>query len=205
MKLFFCYLLIKLYTQEEDYSIIHTFMPNNVLLYFILWIVIFIFLAILISMIGKFLKGNITIDLFKKTYNYGGEISGTFTLEAKHAIAWQDLSIHLIGFQKVTVISQGQRRSRKEEFTRFSQHIESGVHYEQWLKRDYDIKIQIPTEAEIFGDKMPYLWEWKLAIIARLAWLNRKTSKYTWMLRVDLDAKWFDLSSQKNIFITKTV
>jgi len=182
-------------------------MPENIILYLFLWIIAWVFTAIIGTLILKFLKWSINIKLFKKTYTYWEEIKWTFTLHAKKNIQWQDLNMHLIGYTKETSYSsKWQRNTRQVEFTRFSKHVESNTLYNAWMKRDYDITIKIPEVNEIFSeDQIPDLWDGVLWKLAKYALTKSRKQNYSWEVRVDLEAEGLDLSSNKQIFISKKI
>jgi len=182
-------------------------MPENIILYLFLWIIAWVFAAIISTLILKFLKWKITIKLPKKTYNFWEEIKGIFTLYAKKGIKWQDLSIHLIWYRKETTYSsKWQRHTRQVEFTRFSQNIEAGTYYDPGMRRDYEINVKIPELNEIFWEEqIPDLWDGMLWKLAKYAISKSKNQSYSWEVRVDLEAEWLDLSSNKQIFITRPI
>lgn len=182
-------------------------MPDNIILYLFLGIIAWVFSAIFLTAFAKFLKGKIRIKLLKKTYNYGEEIKWTFTLHSKKTIMWEDLSIHLIGYvQETSYSSKWQRNTRQVEFARFSQNVESATQYVAGMKRDYDINVKIPNIEEIFSqDQIPDLWDGMLGKLAKYALTTSKKKNYTWEVRVNLEAKWLDISSNKQIFISKVI
>lgn len=181
-------------------------MVENVILYGFLGLFLWVIASILITLLGKFLKGTITIHLLRRNFHYGEEIKSHFTLHAKKTIKGEDLSVHLICFRKEKTYSKWKSSTRTVEVTRFSKHIESGVHYEMWLKKDYEIQIQIPKKEEIFGtEEIPDLGNsvfWKLA---RYSMKNIWQKNYTWQLRVDLHAQGLDISWKRDIFITESL
>lgn len=179
---------------------------ENIAVYLFLWVFLGGVIWVLLTLLAKFLKGTIHIHTYKRNYNYGEQIKGTFTLRAKKSIRWQDLSVHLICFRKERTYSKGKSSTRTVEVQRFSHHIESGVHYEMWLKRDYDILLQIPSKKQIFGnEEIPDLWQSVFGKLARYSLRKIGQKNYTWQLRVDLQADGLDISGKRDIFITESV
>lgn len=182
-------------------------MLENIILYLFLGIFLGLIVSILVSLLGKYLKGTLTIHIPKRHYNYGEKIEGNFTLKAKKHIDGNELVAHLIWYKKESVYSRGKRNNRSVEFARFTQHIESKISYEAWLKRDYDFSLQIPEYKDIFGEdatpqKSPH---GALGMAAQYVTRHTKTHSHTWQIRVDLEAQGIDISGKRDIFITQKV
>ena len=153
------------------------------------------------------MKWEMKIHLIKRNYNFWESITGIFRLHAKKEIIGEDLSIHLIAYKRETTYgSDGKRHTRRIEFARYSQNLESGVTYEMWLKREYDIKIIIPSHDEVFGEQNELdFGDSTLGKLAKFALGNTKRSQLTWQLQVDLEAKGLDIHAKKDIFVTEKV
>lgn len=153
----------------------------------------------------KHLKGTLKIQMLRKTYKFGDTITGSFRLHAKKEIIWEDLNIHLVAYKRETNYgSDGKRHTRRVEFARYSENIESGITYDMGLKREYDIKVVIPSYDDVFGEKNEINFgDSTLGKLTRFAINSTKRTQLTWQVQVDLDAVGIDLHTKKEIFITK--
>lgn len=179
-------------------------MPDNIILLLFLGLIFGIIWGILFTFLAKHMKGEIKLFLIKRNYKFGEKISWNFRLHAKKEIIWEELEIHLVAYKRENSYSKdGKRQTRRVEFARYSQRVESGVTYEAWLRRDYDINIQIPSRENIFGAQSELdLWDSTLWKLASYALKNTKKNQLTWQLQVDLHAEWLDLHGKKDIFVT---
>lgn len=180
-------------------------MQGNWILLLFLGLILWVIGGILYVLLAKHLKWEIKINLIKRNYNFWEMITGTFRLHAKKEIVWDELSIHLVGYKRESSYSKdGEKHVRKVEFARYSQSIESWVRYEMWLKREYDIKMQIPSRDIVFGTQSEMDFGdstlWKLA---KYALNNTKRSQLSWQLQVDLEAEGLDIHGKKEIFVTE--
>ncbi len=179
-------------------------MPDNVILLLFLGLIFGVIWGILFTLLAKYLKWEIRIRLVKRNYSYGEKINWTFKLHAKKEIIGQELEVHLVAYRRESSYSKdGKRQTRRVEFARYSHCVESGVVYEAWLRRDYDISIQVPSRENIFWTQSELdLWDSALWKIASYALRSTRKNQLTWQLQVDLQAEWLDLHGKKDIFVT---
>lgn len=180
-------------------------MPDNIILLLFLGLIFGVIWGILFTLLAKHLKGEIVVNLVKRNYIFWETIIWTFRLHAKKEIIWEELELHLVAYKRESSYwKDGKRQTRRVEFVRYSQSIESGVTYEAGLKRDYDIKIVIPVREKIFGTQNEITYGdttlWKLTTYALK---NSKRTQLTWQIQVDLDSEWLDLHGKKEIFVTE--
>lgn len=182
-------------------------MPDNLILFLFLGLFLGIIGWILFVILGKFLKWELKIKIPKRTYSFGEEIKGIFTLHAKKTINGDDLSVHLVGYKRESSYDKdGRKNTRRVEVARFSQIIESGKLYDSGLKRDYDFLMQIPVQEEIFGENLDNidLWNSTLGKLAKYALKHVPKTQITWQVQVDLEATGLDIHGKKDIFIQKS-
>lgn len=179
-------------------------MPDNVILLMFLGLIFGVIWGILYVLLAKYLKGEISLHLVKRNYTFWEPVIWTFKLHAKKEIIWEELEIHLVAYKRENSYSkEGKRQTRRVEFARYSQCVESWVTYEAWFRRDYDISIQVPSRQNIFGTQSELdLWDSTLWKLASYALKNTKKNQLTWQLQVDLHAEWLDLHGKKDIFVT---
>ena len=180
-------------------------MQDNWILLLFLGLIFGVIWWILYVLLAKYLKGEIKINLIKRNYIFWEIITGTFRLHAKKEIVWDELSIHLVAYRRETSYTKdGGKQSRKVEFVRYSQSVESGVRYEMWLKKEYDIKIQIPSKDKIFlGQSEIDFGDGTLGKLAKFALTNTKRTQLSWQVQVDLEAEGLDIHGKKDIFVTE--
>lgn len=182
-------------------------MPNNIILFLFLGLFLGVIGWILYVFLAKHLKGELKIQIIKRNYNFGETITGSFRLHAKQEIIGEDLSIHLVAYKRESSYgSDGKRHTRRVEFARYSQNLESGVTYDMGLKREYDIKMTIPSHDDVFGKQNELdFGDSTLGKLAKFALGNTKRSQLSWQLQVDLEAKGLDIHAKKDIFVTERV
>ncbi len=180
-------------------------MPENLILFLFLGLIFGVIGGILFTLLAKHLKGSIKISLPKRAYKYGESIVWSFSLHAKKQIEGEMLSVFVVGYKRDTSYGKdGKKHTRRVEFARFAQHIESATVYEQWLRKDYDINIQIPSFENVYGQNPDIdLWDSTLGKLASFALKNSRRMQLTWQVHVDLEAKGVDIHGKKDIFITQ--
>ena len=180
-------------------------MPENLILFLFLGLIFGVIWWILFTLLAKHLKGSITISLPKRAYKYGETLTGTFHLHAKKEIAGEGLTVYIVGHKRdISYGKDGKKHTRRTEFARFSQHIESARIYGPSEKKDYDISIDIPSFENVYGEHPDIdLWDTTLGKIASYALKRTRRIQITWQVQVDLDAKGLDIHAKKDIFITQ--
>lgn len=179
-------------------------MDNAILLLF-MGLIFWVIWGVLYSMLARYLKGEITVILPKRNYTFWETITGTFHLIAKKEIIWQELELHLVAYKREsTYLKDGKKQTRRVEYQRYSQSIESGVRYHPWMKKEYTIVIEIPSKEQIFWTQSKIdFGESTLGKIAKYLVINTKGTQLSWQVQVDLVSQWVDLHGKKDIFVTE--
>ena len=141
-------------------------------------------------------KGKIEIQLDKYNYSPGETIEGTVALSLKKPLPGKELSIRLIGEEKV---QQGYGRNssyRTVAVFDFKQPLDREKEYPAGQPMAYSFKIKLP--ADVAGrQQMP---EGKLGTILKVAQVMSGTvRRINWYLIARLDVKGFDISKKVQI------
>lgn len=173
-------------------------------------IIIFSFLFLFIGFISwiffllfvRYLKGSIVISLPTRIYNYGDTIQGTFTIYAKKDIIAQDLTAHLVCLKKEKLYSKWKTIARVQEVARVSHPLVSEQNYEKGVKKEYHLSFAIPQKNQIFWEQdIPEYREGIIGKFTVYSYRKKESAYYTWQLRVDLQAPWFDISGKRDICV----
>jgi len=180
-------------------------MTDNVVLLLFLGLIFGVIGWILFTLLAKYMKGSITVNLPKRAYKFGEKLTWNFKLHSKKEILGESLIVHLVGYERISKYGKdGKKHTRREIFARFSQDIAGEVKYVAGEKKDFNIAIQIPSYDEIFREKKDIdLGDSTIWKLASYALNNSKRNQITWQLQVDLEAKWLDIHGKKDIFITQ--
>jgi len=180
-------------------------MPENLILFLFLGFIFWIIWGILFTLLAKHLKGSIKISLSKRAYNFGESVTGTFELHAKKEITWEALTAYIVGYKRdVSYGKDGKKHTRRTEFARFAQHIESGRMYGPSERKNYNIDITIPSFDDIYWEHQDIdLWDTTFWKIASYALKRTRRIQITWQVQVDLESKGLDLHEKRDIFITQ--
>jgi len=180
-------------------------MPDNIMLLLFFGLIFWVIWWILFTLLAKHLKGSIIINLPKRAYKFGETISGDCILHAKKEVVCQDITAHVVAYQRVTTYAKdGKRHTRKEIFARFSQSLDGGMMLIPGDKKTYNISINIPSYDDVFWEKKDVdFWNGTLWKLAKYALNNTKRNQLSWQVKVHLEAKGLDIYGKKDIFVTQ--
>lgn len=142
-------------------------------------------------------KGKIEIQLDRYNYSLGETIEGTVALSLKKPLLGNELTIRIIGEEKISQVYGTNRTYRTVKIFDFKQPLDGQKEYpagDQPLV--YPFKIKIPTEVKT-KQQMP---EGTLGTVLKAAqMLSGNIRRINWYLIAELNVKGFDITKKIQI------
>jgi hypothetical protein len=181
-------------------------MPRQGSLWIVIAVVAVIVIAIVAYHLARFLKGSIKLQLGKRGFGAGDEVTGSFWLVTKRPVDGNRLYAALIG-EEVTRYEErdhdgGHRtRTRTREVYRDEQVIEEARRYPGGFRQQYSFMVRAPAGRQ--SQDLENLPGGRLleAGLKGLQMLSGHHSQMRWKVEARLDAKGVDLADSAKVTI----
>jgi hypothetical protein len=157
-----------------------------------------VIVGIIVFFVMRGMKGTITLQCEKNTFDPGETIKGTISVKIKKETRGNQLKVSLIADRTTTFYDGDERRTDHDEIYRDELVLEDKKTYPVGYENTYDFSINIPKMNEPGGQQTDGVLGAVGAVFDVLS-ANRRKTKIEWQLEARLDAEGLDLVTKKEI------
>ena len=152
----------------------------------------------------RMMKGKVEIELTKRGYNSGEEISGTVSLTSRKELKMNRFYVALIGYELIQRIdSEGARKTRKNEIYRYEHNLAEAGALRSGTNQKFEFTLVAPgSKAQASDSKLSGQVAGAITTAAKVIGAISGTSRrLEWKLEARADLPGVDIASSKKLQI----